>query len=94
MNIPTRFRWLGAVALLGLAPECLAQGYYYKDSPRASDADKIATQMLNDAASGRFRGTNFSRPPNPFDRIIEDYENAKRARWAQNEQYAENASRW
>jgi hypothetical protein len=94
MNIPTRFRWLGAVAVLGLAPESLAQGYYYKDSPRASDADKIATQMLNDAASGRFRGMNFSRTPNPFDRMIEDYENAKRARWAQHEQYAENARQW
>jgi hypothetical protein len=42
----------------------------YYDSPGASDADKIATQMLNDAASGRFRGMNFGRPYNPFDQHV------------------------
>ncbi len=72
-----------------------AQSYrsVYISSPGASDADKIATQMLNDAASGRFRNT-YVRPPNPFDRMIEDYENAKRARWANIEREAEEAKEW
>lgn len=68
-------------------------GTYYRDSPRASDADKIATQMLNDAASGRFRPQNYGRPYNPFDQKIEEYENAKRAKTAEYARYAAEAER-
>ncbi len=76
---------------MGLMSEAPATVYY--DSPRASDADKIATQMLNDAASGRFRGMNFGRPFNPFDQMIADRENRRRAQWAQSEQDREEAIR-
>ncbi len=80
-------RWrlvLGGLVLVSVMSDGHATVYY--DSPRASDADKIATQMLNDAASGRFRGMNFSARPNAFDQAIQDLENQRRARWAQREQ--------
>lgn len=84
MNVPRWRRVLGGLVLMGLMSAGQATEYY--DSPRASDADKIATQMLNDAASGRFRGGNFGRPYNPFDQMIADLENKRRAQWAQREQ--------
>lgn len=84
MNVPRWRRILGGLVLIGLISDGRATVYY--DSPRASDADKIATQMLNDAASGRFRGMNFGRPYNPFDQMIVDLENKRRQQWAQREQ--------
>ena len=81
-----------SVVLLGIASGVWAQTYY-RDSPGASDASKIATEMLNDAASGRFRNQSFSRPYNPFDRMIEDYENSKRARAAEMERWAAECER-
>ncbi len=84
MNVPRWRRVVGGLVLMGLMSDGQATVYY--DSPRASDADKIATQMLNDAASGRFRGMNFGRPNNPFDQMIADRENRRRAQWAQREQ--------
>ncbi len=67
---------------------CASAQTYYRDSSGASDVSKIATEMLNDAASGRFRNQSFSRPYNSFDRMIEDYENSKRARAAEMERWA------
>lgn len=81
MHAPRWRRILCGLVLMGLMSDGDATVYY--DSPRASDADKIATQMLNDAASGRFRGMNFGRPYNPFDQMIVDLENKRRAQWAE-----------
>lgn len=89
MNVPRWRRVLGGLVLMGLMSDGQATEYY--DSPRASDADKIATQMLNDAASGRFRGMNFGRPYNPFDQMIADLENKRRAQWAQRSQDQQEA---
>ena len=74
---------------MGLMSDGQATVYY--DSPRASDADKIATQMLNDAASGRFRGMNFSARPTGFDQAIQDLENRRRSQWAEREQDRQEA---
>lgn len=59
----------------------------YIDPPGASDAQKIATQMLNDAAS-RGRGMDFRLPPNPFTQMIEDYEARRRSRAIELEAFA------
>ncbi|MEZ6015782.1 MAG: hypothetical protein R3F49_11750 [Planctomycetota bacterium] len=69
-------------ALVAPAP---AQSTYYQSSAGASDAQRIATDMLNDAASGRFRTPSFSGPNNPFDELIAQREARQRAReqqWA------------
>ena len=89
MNVPRWRRILGGLVLMGLMSDGRATVYY--DSPRASDADKIATEMLNDAASGRFRRMNFGRPYNPFDQMIADLENKRREQWAQREQDRQEA---
>ncbi len=70
-----------AFALGFVAASSAARGAtVYVDGPGASDAQKIATQMLNDAAAGRWRGNQFQPAPNPFTAMIEQYENRRRAR--------------
>ncbi|MBI5363723.1 MAG: hypothetical protein HZA53_11130 [Planctomycetes bacterium] len=80
------------VPLLVLAPSARAQTYY-RDSPGASDAERIATQMLNDAAARSANRNTYHRPYNPFDAMIEEYEAKQRERAAELAWYAEEAER-
>lgn len=72
-------RLIGGVAVLQWSTSFLAAATIYIDPPGASDAQKIATQMLNDAAA-QSRGMDFRLPPNPFTKMIEDYEARRRTR--------------
>ncbi|MCY2959042.1 MAG: hypothetical protein NTY35_02665 [Planctomycetota bacterium] len=76
--------WVSALSVSATAQT------YYRSSPGASDAERIATDMLNDAASGRFRQQSFGLPENPFARMKEEYEAERRAQWEELEQAAED----
>lgn len=89
--LPQPARVLLASCALALGGSAMAASTVYIDGPNASDAQKIATQMLNDAAAGRGRGMDFRRPSNPFDQMIQDYENRRRARALELENYAREA---
>jgi len=76
--------WLGVTEVRG--------GTVYIDGPGASDAQKIATQMLNDAASGRWRSSNFGpMANNPYTKMIEEYEARQRAKALEMENAAREA---
>lgn len=75
-----------------LAPADACAQTYYVDSPGASDAQKIATSMLNDAAARSARAMRpWNATPNPFAQRIEEYEARQRARALEMEAAAQQA---
>jgi hypothetical protein len=93
LSMPPLRSYRIVVFLLGCLPATTPAQTYYKDGPRASDAERIATEMLNDAASGRFRPQPFGNAHlQAFDQWRADYEANQRANLDETLRYAARIS--